>query len=137
MITGFRVDPDQRRTAARRGSGSICGKRILYVDDDEFLRRLAVRILDRAGGICLTAATHAQAIAIVNREPALALAILDFQMPDGDIGLLVDHLRAADPGLPLVGNSGQDRREDFAERGVAVFLAKPWTVDMLERAMHW
>lgn len=44
--------------------------------------------------------------------------------------------RAADPELPLIGNSGQDRREDFAERGGAVFLDMPWTLDVRERAMH-
>jgi two-component system nitrogen regulation response regulator GlnG len=137
MITGFRVEPARQTSKARLGAGPILGKRILYVDDDEFLRRVAIRILGRAGAVCFTAGSHAQAIEIVYREPALALVILDFQMPDGDIGLLVDRLRAAHPDLPLIGNSGQDRAHDFAERGVAVFLEKPWKLETLQRAMNW
>ena len=137
MITGFRVDSDQKSSLARPHTGPILGKRILYVDDEDFLRRVSSRTLGRAGAICLTAGTHAQAVAMAAREPELALVILDYQMPDGDIGLLVAQLRAAHPDLPLIGNSGEDRRREFAERGVAVFLGKPWTVDTLARAMHW
>ena len=136
MITGFRTEPDRQSSKAKLCAGPIRGKRILCVDDDEFLRRLASRTLDRAGAICLTAGTHAQAIAMANREPELALVILDFQMPDGDIGQLVARLRDAHPDLPLIGNSGDDRRQEFAERGVAVFLEKPWTAETIERAMH-
>ncbi len=137
MITGFRVDSTPQSSLARPSTGPILGKRILYVDDEDLLRRVSSRTLGRAGAICITAGTHAQAVMIAGREPELALVILDYQMPDGDIGLLVARLRAAHPELPLIGNSGDDRRREFAERGVAVFLAKPWTVDTLARAMRW
>lgn len=137
MITGYRIDSNRQDSDGRSSTGPILGKRILYVDDEEFLRRLACRTLGRAGAICLTAGTHAQAMAIADRERELALVILDFHMPDGDIGLLIARLRAAHPALPLIGNSGDDRGREFFERGVAMFLEKPWTVGTLERAMHW
>ena len=115
----------------------IRGKRILYVDDDSFLRRMTGRVLGAAGAICLLAGTHEQAVTLVRGEPGLALAILDFQMPDGDVGHLVKRLRTARAVLPLIGTSATDRRNEFAERGVTQFLEKPWELGDLARAVNW
>jgi len=113
------------------------GKRILYVDDDSSLRRVTGGLLGDAGAICLLAGTHDQAVTLVAHEPHLALAILDFQMPDGDVGRLVKRLRAARAVLPLIGTSAIDRRDEFAERGVTQFLEKPWELGDLARAVNW
>ena len=115
----------------------IRGKRILYVDDDRFLRRVTGRLLGAAGAICLLAGTHDQAVTLVRGEPKLALAILDFQMPDGDVAHLVKRLRTACSVLPLIGTSATDRRNEFAERGVLQFLEKPWELGDLVRALAW
>ena len=82
------------------------GDAFYNADDDDFLRVVSSRILGEAGAVCLTARTHPEAMAIVAREPALELVILDFQMPDGDIGLLMPD-----------------------------FLEKPWKIGMLVRAI--
>jgi len=128
---------DPRATPARHRASPIRGRRILYVDDDSFLRRAASRLLRGAGAICHLAGTHDQAVTIVAGEPDLALVILDFQMPDGDVGYLVKRLRTARSLLPLIGTSGADRRNEFAERGVTRFLEKPWQLDELVRAVNW
>ena len=128
---------DRRATRASDGTSRIRGKRILYVDDDPAVRCATGRLLRDAGAICLLACTHDQALMLVAAEPTLALAILDFQMPDGDVRHLVERLRAASALLPLVGTSGADRRNDFAERGVTRFLEKPWQLADLVRAMGW
>ncbi len=96
----------RRDTAPSR----LRGKRILYVDDNTFLRRVTGGLLGDAGAICLLAGTHDQAVTLVDSEPELALAILDFQMPDGDVGHLVKRLRTARAVLPLIGTSAIDRR---------------------------
>ena len=115
----------------------IRGKRILYVDDNISVRCATSRLLRDAGAICLLACTHDQAVMLVGGEPELALAILDFQMPDGDVGNLVKRLRAAHAVLPLIGTSAIDRRNEFAERGVTQFLEKPWLIGDLLRAVSW
>jgi CheY-like chemotaxis protein len=90
-------------------------------------------LLLEAGAICLLAATHDQAVTLARTESELALAILDFQMPDGDVGQLVERLRTAHTLLPLIGTSGTDRRDEFAERGLTQFLEKPWQLGDLVR----
>ena len=136
MSTTTQCQPHPRATAARYGVSGIRGKRILYVDDNSFLRQVTGGLLGDAGAICLLAGTHDQAVALVGAEPELALAILDFQMPDGDVGNLVNRLRTARAALPLIGTSAIDRRDEFAERGVTRFLEKPWELGDLERAVN-
>jgi CheY-like chemotaxis protein len=132
---GFSVDPFAGERARRRSR--IHGRRILYVDD-EFAMRLAVaRLLRGAGAVCFGTATHAQAVVLLAFEPHVDLAILDFQMPDGDVGRLVQRLHWQRPDLPLVGTSASDRCSEFAARGVDRFLPKPWSLDDLIRVADW
>lgn len=140
MTTAVAREPERREpraTRARASASQLLGRRILYVDDDSFLRNASSRLLAGAGAICLLAGTHERALAIVDDEPDLALAILDFHMPDGDVGSLVERLRIARARLPLIGTSGADRRHDFADRGVTAFLEKPWQLVTLVRALDW
>lgn len=137
MTTAAQSGPDPCATAAGYAVSPIRGKRILYVDDSQLLRRATGGLLGDAGAICLLASTHDQAVALVGDEPELALAILDFQMPDGDVGHLVKRLRTARAVLPLIGTSAIDRRDEFAERGVNQFLEKPWELGDLMRAVNW
>ncbi len=115
----------------------IHGRRILYVDDEALTRSAVARLLRGAGAVCLGADTHDQAIALLELEAPLDLAILDFQMPDGDPGCLARHLRGRWPFLPVVGTSGLGRRSEFAARGVDRFLPKPWTLDDLIQVADW
>lgn len=119
------------------GRGRIDGKRILYVDDEPLMRSAVARLLRGAGAVCIGAATHDAAVALLSFEPALDLAILDFQMPDGDVSRLVRRLRQQRPLLPLLGTSGADFRSEFAARGVADFLPKPWAIVDLIRVADW
>lgn len=137
MTTAVPREPNPRASRARAATSAIWGKRILYVDDDAFLRRASSRLLHGAGAICLLAGTHERAVAIVEGDSDLALAILDFQMPDGDVDSLVKRLRTARAALPLIGTSGADRRLAFEERGVSGFLEKPWQLDALVRTLDW
>jgi len=111
--------------------------RILYVDDELLLRRAVSRLLGSAGAVCVSTETHDQAVELLACEPRIDLAILDFHMPDGDVGRLVERLHGQRPDLTLVGTSGADRRSDFADRGVERFLAKPWSLDDLIRVAGW
>jgi len=136
MTRATRHEPDPSETSARPDPSGLRGKRILYVEDDPSVRWATNDLLREAGAICLLAASHDQAVTLAAAEPQLALAILDFQMPDGDVGQLVKRLRAVRAGLPLIGTSGADARNDFAARGVTRFLEKPWELADLARIME-
>ena len=135
MTRAAQREPDPRALRASYGTGSLRGKRILYIDDDPSVRWATSGLLQDAGVICLLAGTHDQAVTLARDEPQLALAILDFQMPDGDVGYLVKRLRAERAVLPFIGTSGADRRSEFAARGVTRFLEKPWQLGDLVRAL--
>ena len=98
---------------------------------------VTVRLLRGAGAFCLCTGTHDQAVALLASEPLLDLAILDFQMPDGDVGRLVQRLHWLRPALPLVGTSASNRRSEFAAREVDRFLPKPWALDDLIQVADW
>jgi CheY-like chemotaxis protein len=112
-------------------------RRILYVDDELSMRLAVTRLLRGAGAVCIGTGTHDQAVVLLAFEPTLDLAILDFEMPDGDVGRLVRRLHWQRPDLPLVGTSGSDQRSEFAARGVDRFLPKPWALDDLIRVADW
>jgi CheY-like chemotaxis protein len=98
------------------------------VDDEVMLRRAVTRVLRGAGAVAVCAGTHDQAIMLLAFEPLLDLAILDFHMPDGDVGNLVRRLLMQRPDLTVVGTSALDRRSEFAARGIDTFLPKPWSL---------
>jgi CheY-like chemotaxis protein len=133
--TGLDANPFTSARARRRSR--IRGRRILYVDDEPLLRLAVARLVRGAGGLCIGTATHAQAVVQLALEPRVDLAILDFQMPDGDVDDLVRVLRRRRPGLVMVGTSASDRRSDFAARGIDRFLQKPWSLDDLIRVAEW
>jgi CheY-like chemotaxis protein len=133
--TGLSVELVAEPRSRRRSR--IQGRRILYVDDDLLMRLAVARLLRGAGAVCIGTDTHDQAVGLLGFEPLLDLAILDFQMPDGDVGRLVRRLHGQRPSLPVVGTSGSDRRSEFAARGVDRFLPKPWTLDDLIHVTDW
>ena len=90
----------------------IRGRRILYVDDERSMRIAVARLLRGAGAVCLGTDSHDRAVALLALEPVLDLAILDLQMPDGDVGRLVRRLHWKRPGAASGGNErvGSARR---------------------------
>lgn len=131
----FDIDPAVGQSLWHRHR--IDGMRVLYVDDEPLMRSAVARLLRGAGAVCIGAGTHDAAVALLSLEPALDLAILDFQMPDGDVSRLVRHLRQQRPQLRLLGTSGADCRSEFAARGVDDFLPKPWAIADLIHVADW
>lgn len=122
---GLAVDPSAR----------LKDKWILVIDDDPAVGVVSARILLEYGAMCQLAGRHEHALKILEREPKFEVAILDYQMPDGDGPQLVPQLRARRPDLLVVGSSGSDRRREFRRAGVERFLEKPWGIDDLIAAI--
>ena len=113
--------------------------RVLVVDDDEDLRRLVERHLQKAGHRVAGAATAEQALALIDERGTPDLAVLDVAMP-GLSGLeLLDTLRdrEATADLPAIFLSARVQQHDIeaGEARNALYLTKPFVASALLSAV--
>jgi CheY-like chemotaxis protein len=110
-----------------RGTG-----RVLVVDDEDAVLKLAKPALERYGYKVSTASNGEAAVQLVReRGSELALVILDLTMPVMDGKEALGHMKAIAPDLPVVLSSGYDQRqavEGFGEYTLAGFIQKPYSV---------
>ena len=121
------VDKPSTASAGEAHPGS--GQRLLYVDDDEALRMLFQRMMERRGYKVRLAESGVEALDILAREPdAFDLLLVDYNMP-GMTGIDVARdVRQHHPGLPVTLASGfitDDIRDRAKELGVTDVLFKP------------
>lgn len=101
--------------------------RILVVDDDENMRRLAKKMLERNGFYVLTADDGGQALKRLESE-FIDLVVLDVMMPHVNGYDFVDTLRQGGSNLPILMVSAKDGIE-YKRRGFLVgtddYMTKP------------
>jgi two-component system cell cycle sensor histidine kinase/response regulator CckA len=106
------------------------GGRILVVEDEAAVRRVASRILAGHGYEVVSAATPAEAL---QHAAAVDLVLSDVVLPGMSGGGLVTRLRETRPDLPVVFMSGYIDPSDTLPPHAA-FLGKPFTrADLLEQ----
>jgi CheY-like chemotaxis protein len=105
--------------------------RVLIVDDEELTRHVAVTMLEAAGGICHAAESRTEALRLFKLDSDIQVVLADYEMPDGRLADMIRRMRTSRPETIVIGISGLDRREEFAELGVTQFLPKPWRIDDL------
>lgn len=102
---------------------------ILIVDDEPAIRRIAARVLQRAGFTVLDAADGEEAFKVWQQHrDQVVLVITDVMMPRRNGWELLEAIRAESPGLPFVMTSGYDASDGCApalNHKVEV-LEKPW-----------
>ncbi len=113
---------------------------VLVVEDDDSVRALARRILERSGYRVLCAANAVDAEAALREaEPAVAVLLTDVIMPSLDGRQLYERLRALQPGLRVVFMSGY-AGEVIARHGVLEasvhFVQKPFDAHALTRVLR-
>ncbi|MCL4234813.1 MAG: response regulator, partial [Deltaproteobacteria bacterium] len=111
---------------------------ILVVEDEDAVRRLAKRVLERNGYRVIEAASGDEALA-VGDDVAIDLVLTDVVMPHMNGRQLVEKLLARRPGLRVVFMSGYTEdaiaRHGVLEDGTA-FLQKPFTAADLARKIR-
>ena len=104
---------------------------VLVVDDEEVLRRVGKRTLERQGHRVLVAADGPEALEQMARHgDAIAWVLLDLTLPGMGGAEVLRALRAQKPGLPVVLVSGGERpdvSEGFLEQDLESFLRKPYS----------
>ncbi len=113
---------------------------VLLVDDEEAVRGLARRVLERGGYQVLEAGSGEDALALMKQHPASVRAVvLDLTMPGLGGEATLQQLRQIRPDLPVIVSSGYVPEEEGTMAGVP-FLAKPYRpselVDAVKQAIE-
>jgi len=118
-----------------QGSGLL-----LLVDDEESVRAIGKRILERLGFEVLTADDGRAALEVFRARPdAIAAVVLDLTMPHMDGEETFRELRRIRADVRVILSSGYNEQEvvqRFAGKGLAGFVQKPYTMDNLRAALQ-
>jgi signal transduction histidine kinase/DNA-binding NarL/FixJ family response regulator len=108
------------------------GETILLIEDEITILTLGKEALGAAGYNVLTAKNGAEGIAIYSlKRASIALVVTDLNMPVMDGDALTGALRTINPGVRILGTSGNDSAPGFEET-VNAYLHKPYsTHDLL------
>lgn len=108
---------------------------ILIVDDEQFVKLLAQRVLTDEGYRVVTAKDGFEALDIYKKlHKEIALILLDFTMPVMDGSEVFSELRMINPQVPVVLSSGfteQDKLKWMLGKGLRGFIPKPYTKQKL------
>lgn len=121
---------DAPRAESRRGS------RILLVEDEDAVRRVCLRILEKAGYDVEAVADAAEAGARISQRPEeIDLLLTDVVLPGGSGPRLAEELQEVRPGIPVIFMSGYADEEVEREKisPNVSFLSKPFEVESLRR----
>jgi CheY-like chemotaxis protein len=112
---------------------------ILFAEDEEGVRRVVARTLERAGYRVLTAGDGVQALELFAQHgQEVSLALLDVTMPRLGGSAVVRELRRQRPGIKILlssGYTGAEGEELTALQGVEL-LRKPYHQDLLLRTVR-
>jgi CheY-like chemotaxis protein len=124
--------PEERERITRVKKGS---ETILLVDDEEFIRDVAVQLLREFGYTVLTAANGEAALEIYRKEHGrIDLVILDLIMPGmGGMKCLRELLKINPQGRVLVasGYSAGGPAREAIDAGARGYLGKPYDIDKM------
>lgn len=106
------------------------GGRVLMVEDEPEIARMAQHVFRGAGMAMTAVASACEAVRLFERNAqAYSLLFADYLLPDMDGLDLCRHLRVIVPGLPVLLSSGSERSEACRQlklSGPTVFVRKPY-----------
>ena len=117
-------------------SHALSGRTVLIVDDEARVRLLERRVLEEVGARILEAENGDRALEIMQQNPGrVHLVLLDLVMPGLDSASTLHALRALQPDLPIVIQSGYPEYEVLRRMqeafGKVDFLQKPFSPNTL------
>jgi PAS domain S-box-containing protein len=134
--SGTERGPKGRDHGEPRGADQL----ILVVEDDEAVRRLVIKLLERLGYRCIEAEDAQGALKLVDQRSDIDLLFTDIILPGGTSGAgLADEVRRRRPNLPVVFTTGYSRDALPADGklGSRVDLVeKPYEKAHLARVLH-
>lgn len=112
--------------------------RVLVVDDEQHMCDVCSRTLQRAGYIVTATSDPHAAAALLQSDHSFDLLLTDIKMPTMSGLDLARIARERDPAIAIIIMTGYASLENLhqsVQRGVADFLAKPFELEQLQRAV--
>ena len=112
---------------------------VLFVDDEELIRRFAKSALATAGFRVLVARDADEALEVFgSHRDEVSVALVDLTLPGPDGREIRRRLHAQRPDLPVLLSSGfrGDDNEKLEREGFAGFLQKPYRLEELLSALR-
>jgi two-component system response regulator ResD len=113
-------------------------KKILVADDEERIVKLVSDFLRIGGYEVLPASDGAQALELFNKNPDIALAIIDIMMPELDGWALTKEIRKTSD-LPIIMLSARAEEFDLLtgfESGIDEYVTKPFSPAVLVKRVE-
>lgn len=113
----------------------LMGTSVLIVEDDSSLQQMLTWELEELG-YSVIAVGSCRGTRALSSRCHFDLALLDYQLPDGDGIELMEELRMRQPGLPVIMSSGMGCMETAARAlrsGALQFVPKPASIALLHR----
>lgn len=109
------------------------GKRVLVVDDENFILTAVKATLEDAGYHVDTAHDGAEGLLIFReQQPDINVVLVDMMMPGMDGPATIRALREINPQIRIIASSGLRTADDAVKlEGATAFLQKPYTDDQL------
>jgi two-component system, chemotaxis family, CheB/CheR fusion protein len=131
---------EERKLPATTRTGPESGV-VLFCDDEQLIRQLGKRILEREGYEVVLVATGEQALAELDADrDRFSVLVVDHSLPGLRGDKVAARARELRPDLPIVKASGYRDVFDEAEAPGTVFLPKPYTrtalIDSVQAAMR-
>ena len=114
-------------------------QRVLVVDDEPFVLKIADRVLSRDGLEVLTASDGERALSLMQANPDIGLVLLDSSLPDMNAERVLELMRERGLTLRVLLSSGFGAESlpsanEFAN--VQGFLPKPYPVAQLSQRVR-
>ncbi|MEO2003308.1 MAG: response regulator [Candidatus Poribacteria bacterium] len=111
---------------------------VLVVDDDKETLDVLCQVLRRDGYRCIPASDGAQAVEAFASAPEIAVAMIDFDLPDVTGVQLIHEFKRVRPHVPLLlmtGNPSQRVIFEACDAGACTYLRKPIDLQHLRQLL--
>ncbi len=134
------VEKQEAQARATTASSRADGRTVLLVDDEASVRQVASSMLEALGYHVVCASDGLEAVEVFRgRTDEIDCVLLDLTMPklDGEATLL--ELQKIHPNVRVILSSGYNQQHvvrQFAGRGLAGFIQKPYRIKTLQEALE-
>jgi HAMP domain-containing protein/CheY-like chemotaxis protein len=141
VITDLPAEKQNMLQRLNSSDEDLFGRTVLLVDDDPRNIFALSSALERRGMNVLTATTGAEAIALVEETPSLAIVLMDIMMPEMDGYQTIEKIRQNKayrrlPIIALTAKAMKGDREKCLLAGASDYLAKPVNTEQLLSALR-